>query len=160
MLTTNLHKKFKPLSPHILKIYIWKKFTISQALSGSLVICPSSGGYLPFDEYTRLFHWVITISIPKRKSSNCKKNIPNRAVFYILIWCVRIRVEVEIPMLHDSMFPQRETVSAVHLRRSSGSPLNARMVELICLDSFNSFCSFLLHPKRHTSQSKSFLLPQ
>ena len=97
MFATILQKKFKPLSPHILKIYIWKKFTISQALSGSLVICPSSGGYLPFDEYTRLFHWVITISKPKRKSSNCKKkSSPNRAVFYILLRCVWIQVEVEI----------------------------------------------------------------
>ena len=40
-----LNKKFKPTLPHILKIFIWKKFTISEALSGSLVLCPSSGGY-------------------------------------------------------------------------------------------------------------------
>ena len=36
------------------------------------------------------------------------------------------------------MFPQLETVSAVHLRRSSGSPLNARMVELISTSSVHS----------------------
>ena len=37
-----LCKKFKPSSPDILEIFIWKKLN-SQALSGRLVIWPSSG---------------------------------------------------------------------------------------------------------------------
>ena len=48
------------------------------------------------------------------------------------------------------MFPQLETVSAVHLRRSSGSPLNARMVEPISTPSVHSSFTqnaILLNPK-------------
>ena len=95
MLTTTLNKKFKPLSPHILTTYIWKKFTISQALSGSLVICPSSGGYLPFDEHTRLFYWVMPISKPKRKSSNCKKTAQTGWFFTLgfAVWEFKLKLK-------------------------------------------------------------------
>ena len=48
MFTTILHKKFKPLSPHILKIYIWKKVHNITSTFGQPC-------YLP------LFRWILTI---------------------------------------------------------------------------------------------------
>ena len=79
-------KKFKPLSPsHSKDIYL-KRFTISQVLSDSLVLCPSSGVYLPIDDDTKLpFYSVFQTKI---KIFQILKTSPNRVVFriWITVW--------------------------------------------------------------------------